>query len=339
MKEYKIQNQYMNYLNNIARKNIVYFRRTPINYDKNTYYGEKVKESKNYILFASGNQKSYYEFLPCEMHFKLSDNSLKNNLSYIKNKTTNNNNNNNKSFDPVIARKRKERPKILKSADNYGYKEIKNIKNYNPNIKMITKHDMETDKSPDKYNNTKYTNIQMHKKNTSRNVDRNQGFKILQENKSCDNIIHRSKYRYKINNEYNRNNHKSKIVKITRNNKGNLKQIYQKKYIKKNECENEPLYIANYGENSENNYEAKTIQNYGIRNYYYINNNYDEYDGSNNNRKNDIGNESIEDIYDENNFNEEVTKNIQCPIHGNISIIVHRKPSKLNKKNINIYKK
>ena len=89
---------------------------------------------------------------------------------------------------------------------------------------MITKHDMETDKSPDKYNNTKYTNIQMHKKNISRNVDRNQGFKILQENKSCDNIIHRSKYRYKINNEYNRNNHKSKIVKITRNNKGNLKQ-------------------------------------------------------------------------------------------------------------------
>ena len=26
--------------------------------------------------------------------------------------------------------------KILKSADNYGYKEIKNIKNYNPNTKM-----------------------------------------------------------------------------------------------------------------------------------------------------------------------------------------------------------
>ena len=54
MKAYKIPNKK---INNVGRKNIVSLKREPKIFNKYTHFGEKVQETNNYILYASGNQK------------------------------------------------------------------------------------------------------------------------------------------------------------------------------------------------------------------------------------------------------------------------------------------
>ena len=71
MNAYKIPNKkIINKVNNVGRKNIVSLKRDPKVFNKYTHFGEKIQETRNYILYASGNQKSYYEFFPKETQFK-----------------------------------------------------------------------------------------------------------------------------------------------------------------------------------------------------------------------------------------------------------------------------
>jgi len=95
MNSFEINNQHMNYLNNIGTKNIVAIKRNPLRYIAQNNFGERVQEKKNYLLYVSGNQKSYYELNPQETQFKSKEKNIKklhNNKSFItyRNKIKNN---------------------------------------------------------------------------------------------------------------------------------------------------------------------------------------------------------------------------------------------------------
>jgi hypothetical protein len=118
-----------------------------------------------------------------------------------------------------------------------------------------------------------------------------------------------NKFYNEHNNFYSRKN-KDKNIKIIRNENENLY-----KNINKVDYENEPYYIGNYGEeenyeeheqyNGCNNCRFKEIRKYGYNsNNGYIKNMYKK------------ENEYVEDIRD--------IKNIECPLHGKISVIIHK---------------
>ena len=189
-----------------------------------------------------------------------------------------------------------------------------------------------------------------------KNSERNYRLKEIKVNKSTDNILRRkTNYKIKINNETMPNNHKSKAIRVTKDKNGNLKEIYQRKYVPKNEYINniQHLYINNnnYGEKSHEpsyffknnnfncnfyniyNYESKSTNNNGNinnknKNGYFINNNYEcnGYDLNNN-----YG------FYKQEIFVDDESKNIECPIYKNISIVVHKNRHNNNNKN-QIYK-
>lgn len=120
-----------------------------------------------------------------------------------------------------------------------------------------------------------------------------------------------NKFYNEHNNFYSRKN-KNNNIKIIRNENKNLY-----KNINHYDYENEPYYIGNYGEeenyeeheqyNARNNCRFKEIRKYGYNsNNGYIKNMYKK------------ENEYVEDISD--------IKNIECPLHGKISVIIHKNP-------------
>ena len=335
MKAYKIPNKK---INNVGRKNIVSLKREPKIFNKYTHFGEKVQETNNYILYASGNQKSYYEFFPQETQFKSTSKNKQNKLY------------NNKSFSNFGNKKIKypryiyddfEKEKILNSSDNYGYKETYNIKSNDPNLRPLTIHNIAENPKITETMKIINNNVRVWKREFNKYSERNQGIRVIKENqnKSYDNIIKRKtkkNYRIKINNEYKPNNHKSKVVKITKINPGEYKEIYQKKYVKKNEnyMDNiEPCYLSKYSKKSQ---EQPLI---------YIN----KENRNNNNNKYFINNDYESNLFEYNNLNktfgynkiiceDEQSKCIECPLHGNISIVIHKNPFKGKRKN-NLYQK
>ena len=344
MNSYKINNQQMNYLNNIGRKNIVSTKRNLMRYINKDDFGERVQETKNYLLYASGNQKSYYELNPQETQFKSKEKNnrkIYHNKSFIsyRNKIQNN----------YIIPNRLNQDNILDISENYGYKETRNIKDNDENLKAITLHNNKKI-IPKKESQTAYNikNKDYKKYNRDLNLhsERNYGLKIIKVNKSTDNILKRKKnYKITINNETMPNNHKSKVIKVTKDKNGKLKEIYQRKNVPRIEYINniEHLYINNYGEKSHEplyyfknnnfncnfyniyNYESKSTRNNNDtnKNVYFINNNY-ESNGYNLNNNYGCYNQEI--------CGDDESKNIECPLYRNISILVHKNRSKLNQK-------
>ena len=294
-------------------------------------FGERVQEKKNYLLYVSGNQKSYYELNPQETQFKSKEKNNKklyNNKSFItyRNKIKNN----------YIIPEHFNQDNILDVSENYGYKETRNIKDKeNNNIKTLYDNQKT---QPQRISKIKNTENKIYQNALKHNSERNYKIKVIKANKSTDNILRRkTNYKITINNETMPNNHNSKVIKVTKDKNGKLKEIYHRKYVPKNEYINniEHLYINNYGEKShEQNYYFKN-NNFNC-NFYNIYN-YENNSNSNNNniRKNKyfINNNYESNGYDFNNnygfFRQEIcgddeSKNIECPIHKNISIVVHK---------------
>ena len=328
-------NHHMNYINNISTKNIVAIKKNPLRYIAQDNLGERVQEKKNYLLYVSGNQKPYYELNPQETQFKSKEKNNKklyNNKSFIsyRNKIQNN----------YIIPKYPIQDSILDISENYGFKETRNIKD-NKNKNTATLHDNNKtlpNKKINKVNKINKIKNKIYQNPLNQNSERNYRLKIIKANKSTDNILRRkTNYKITINNESVPNNHKSKVIRVTKDKNGNLKEIYQRKYVPKNEYINniEHLYINNYGEKSHEpnyyfknnnfncnfyniyNYESKSTSNNNInnKNRYFINNNYEcnGYDLNNNYR-----------FYNQEIFGDDESKNIECPIHKNISIVVHK---------------
>ena len=370
MKQVKFKNNHIYYLNNIGTKNIVSLKRKPRN-NEGSNFGELVQKKTNYILYASGNQKSNYELYPKETQFK-SSKSKDRNISNILNKRINiikykpiiydqsfhNKSfiscpNNNNHINHIIQDSFKPEH-ILQSSINYGYKETKNVKHFNPNLNVITIHD---DQKQDIYpqreahtvNIIKDRNIKIYKRDFNNYSEKNQGIRIIQESKSQDNILRRkAHYRIQINNEAIPCNHKSKVIKITKKQNGDIKEIYQRKYVKNNKSDNNLNKINNLSNNNishcyTNNLGEKSFDSIeyfrNSENYYYNNDNIYNYNSGKNNRNKYFINNNYESNgynlknkfgYNKEIFGDEESKNIECPIHGNIAIVVHKKMNKIN---------
>jgi len=319
MNAYKIPNKkIINKVNNVGRKNIVSLKREPKVFNKYTHFGEKIQETRNYILYASGNQKSYYEFFPKETQFKSHTKKPLNNL--YNNKSCANLKNKKLNYPMNIHDVSNE--KILNISENYGYKETYNIKNNDPNLRALTIHNIEENPKITETMKVINNNVRVWKREFNKYSEHNQGIRIIQDNKSFDNILKRKKkYRIKINNEYKPNNHRSKVVKITRRKPGEYREIYQKKYVKQNEYINniEPCYISRYTKKSHEQpvmYFKKGDKN---KNKYFINNDYESNLFESNNLNKTFG-------YNKVIFDDEESKCIECPLHGNISIVIHKNP-------------
>lgn len=370
------------------------------NNSNNYNYGEKVREKNNYVLYVSGSGSKipYYEERP--KHIKI----IKDNYDYY--------NQNINKIERNINIYQEDNENILPSSDNYKYKETRNVKRENPNLKIVTIHKRlgsprkkEEIRSPKKSKilkirkdeNMIYQNQYKYIPNKTIDVNNNKKIRVLRENKSSDyfqplnrrKIIQRSQengeliqeiiksdnddYNYDYNNKYINEDHietskngdyfikvttnrkeydpndyeyynqnemnNNRNIKIIKNNKylynnQNNNAIYQRKYIKNKNYENEPYYIGNYGEeenyetpnkyNENNNYRIQEMEDCkredrGYQRKEYMNNNDYErnrYRYNTNNQENEY--EYIEDIKD--------IKNIECPLHGKISIVIHKNP-------------
>ena len=366
----------MNFINKNANNNKIYQKRiskSPLNYGLKYNYGEKIREKNNYTLYMSGNGYERAEYEEYQKGIKI----IKNKNDYM-----NYNYNNINPQNKIIRFYQDENDELLYS-DNYRFKETKNIKRENPNLKIITIHKRlgsprrQLINSPIK---TKYIKMRQGEKiywnreySPNKKINLNNGEKIygFRENKSSDyflplknrnifdnfqrkgeyiqeiienddneylnntnqeskietrndgdyfvkvttdrkEFIPNNKYHNEKNNYYNKNN-KEKVIKIARNDapfynnqKYDNSAIYQRINLRKNVYENEPYYICNNGE--EENYESQ-----------------EQYNECKNCRFKEVGkygykneNEFIDDIRD--------IKNIECPLHGKISVIIHKNP-------------
>ena len=395
MNTFQITNQNVNYINQNSNPNERInsperFENYPYNMKK-YYYGEKIREKKNYILYASGSgyQAPIYEEKPKRMKI------IKDKLNFSKINNIN-------AYD-------EDESNVLSSSDNYRYKETKNIKRENPNLKIVTIHQRLGSPRQIRASNSSQRSRKLKIKRAEnffwnkecspnrRNYinNSNEQIRILRENKSSDHFrprknkffeksfesqengeliqkrvqnnydynnkilnedsrIETSKdgdYFYKIttrrkefipdNNYKNRSindnyrrNRNGKIIRIRRNNEplyNNQENygIYQRKYIKRDNFENEPYYIGNYGE--EENYDPQ--ESYENNNYIYKNRgDYEQEENTEHqnqryiNERRDFGCEYTKER--DHNYMEDIRdiKNINCPLHGKISIIIHRNP-------------
>ena len=341
MKPYTFLNQKKNYKkSNVGKKTIINVKRKPNNFNKNTHFGEKIQETNNYLLYSSGNQKSYYELFPQDAKIKLSkknaNNKLFNNKSFLINSNINN------YFQLPKKANKKDPNKILNISENYGYKETLNITNNDPSLKGLTVHDMQQENQESQTPSKNMTqimkiinnNVKVWKREFNHYSERNQGIRVVKENKSSDNIKKRkNNYRIKINNEVKPDNHKSKVVRMTKLNEGILREIYLRKYVKKNEYINYnnnynynnivPCYISKYTKKSQEplRYINDIREN---KNTYFINNDYES---------NEYLNDNLNKTFGYNNIScgDEESKNIECPIHGNISIVIHKNHPRIKK--------
>ena len=135
MSSLKITNQTLNYSNknnnynsNSPKRNI----RPPSNLYNKINYGSKIREKNNYILYVSGcgYEKPLYE--ECQKGIPIKSlrnkNDMSNNCYIYKNKRN-------------YTEYEEDNDNLLSSSDNYRYKETKNIKRENPNLKILTIHE------------------------------------------------------------------------------------------------------------------------------------------------------------------------------------------------------
>lgn len=337
MKNYNYSKRYkdnINKINNTTRKNIVSVKIKPRNNNAENSFGGKIREKNNYTLYVSGN-KPYYFLYPKEIQFKVNKDKnpkkLQNNKSFIIYRDKNHNN----YLNPITSEN------ILDISENYGYKESRNVTYDDKNKKIQTSNNIKENSSKMDSKTTNiiknYNNLKIFKRDFNKYSENNQGIKIIKADKSSDNLLkNRINYRLKINNEAIPNNHKSKIIKVAKTKEGYLKEIYQKKYVKQNNYMNytgQPKTIKDYYEedsepikyyrynNNITNYNINSSKNQNFKNKYFINNNYDcnEYNFKNNY------------IYNNEVFGDDESKNITCPLHGNISMLIHKNHGKVNK--------
>ena len=375
MNSYHMNSQNVNFINKNPRKNI---SMNQVN-NKNKYnYGEKIKEKNNYTLYVSGfgySKPHYEKGRKGTTQFKLVKN--KNNIQkYLKNKQS--------LYNDLY---RPKNDQILTSSTNYGFKETKDLKEENPNpyINVQENYISNQQNTIDNFGVTQNlknikeeNNERIIINNMNNNLNRNIHYRILNLNKSSDNIIRKNKQ--KINKESFlpkkfRELVQEKIendicyINTDCNNDYKPKKNYEnKKHIKSN---NIPYYnyIQNldiYRKNIKRESSYQNVQNNPIYyvnegdedvNYYEQNNNNNQYISLKNRKMNRYDNydeidENIDDDYEyqkrifmnyrenerkkkfeKRNLNEffdfgdiKGIKNIQCPLHGNISIIIHKKP-------------
>ena len=339
--------------------------KSPINSFHRYQYGEKL-EKDNYSLYVSG---SGYE--KKENNRPQEEKQVKKVMKKYHNFNQDNKND------------------ILSSSDNYGFKEIKNLKGENNNnerqqhsidstnnrkrIITINKGDnvfIKGTKSPKRRIITKYINRKMNKNAQIKPLHQNKSFdclipknriqKIYQETIKPSRAIYDNDY-YPDNNgeivteEIRREG--DYFIKITTKRKEldpNIIQpinkqnfihdkfgVYQKKYIpkKRNNLQNIPTYY--YIENNENNNEQVKFRERGNYNKYKYMDKYEQ----------NINDERKEDYYEDNynNMNSREfngyersinghedkffnlddikgIKNIECPLHGRISFVIHDNP-------------
>ena len=382
MNSLQITNQNMNYTSKNHNTSVVFQKRSksPKNCGQQYNYGEKVREKNNYTLYVSGQGYERPQYEERQKGIKIIKNrydDLKYNLNQ-KNKII-----------KICNEEVEEENDFILTSDNYRYKETKNIKKGNPNLKIVTIHKS----SPRKqiiYSPKRNKNIKIRDENCYWNGEYGEQIRVLRENKSSDylqplkrrrlyqnnfeiekdgeliqEIIEpddNNNYNNKIINEdphshietkkdgdyfikvtttrkevdpYNNQNYiyhrdkGGKIIKIIKNNQENC-SIYHRKNLKRDNSENEPYYIGNYGEeednydsqdqyNANNNYRFQEGEKYeykvnnGCRNQIYKNGR--EYNGDDCNINDEQEEEDIRDI-----------KDIQCPLHGKISIIIYKHP-------------
>lgn len=380
MNSLQITNQNMNYISKNENSSIVFHKRSksPLNMGQKYNYGEKVREKNNYTLYVSGQgyERPQYE-------------ERQKGIKIIKNRYDNLKYNLNQKNKIIKIYNEEENNNIISTSDNYRYKETKNIKNGNPNLKIVTIHKGSPRKqiiySP-KSKKLKF------KKEENCYTDREYGeqIRVLRQNKSSDyfqSLKHKKFYENNFENEndgeyiqeiiepdnnYDYNNiynnkiinedpyshietkkdgdyfikvtttrkevdpyknqnflyHKDKggkVIKIIKDNQENC-SIYHRKNLKRGNYENEPYYIGNYGE--EDNYDLYNVNNNNRfkeeEKYSYIANN-----GYRNRiYKNERENDDYECNINDDQENEDIgdIKDIQCPLHGKISIIIHKHP-------------
>ena len=192
-------NKNINYDSNSPKRNI----RPPSNLYNKINYGSKIREKNNYILYVSGcgYEKPLYEECQKGIPIKTLRNKydMSNNCYIYKNKRN-------------YTEYEEDNDNILSSSDNYGYKETKNIKRDNPNLKILTIH--ERLGSPRRYQHiyspkrnkklkiNKAENIYWHRDfspNRNKRIhinNNNEQIKILRENKSYDNLQSFKKQKY-----------------------------------------------------------------------------------------------------------------------------------------------
>ena len=232
-----------------------------------------------------------------------------------------------------------EQIKILRENKSARYLEPINKRNYfenfsfNPQnngeiIQEIIQNDDNNEYNYNNYNN--YNNNRIINEDSQIETAKNGDYFIKVTTKRKE--VEPNNYNNQNENEnYDYINKNGKIIKVIRNN-GYLCNneencdIYQKNNLNRNRDENEPYYIGNYGEGEEENYESsvKYNNNYRFRDIEeyeqdeYLNQKYmnreNKYGYNNYNQEN----EYVDDIRD--------IKSIECPLHGKISIIIHKNP-------------
>ena len=383
MNSLQITNQNMYYIGKNENSKVVFQKRSksPLNIAQKYNYGEKVREKNNYTLYVSGQGYERPQYEERQKGIKIIKNRY-DNLKY---------NLNQKNKIIKIYNEEEENNNNISISDNYRYKETKNLKNVNPNLKIVTIHKRLSNPRNQIINSPKISKkIKIKREeNCYLNGEYGEETRVLRENKSSDyfqplnrkifyeNNFENEKDRELIqiieSNENNNNNYKNKIIhedphshietkkdgdyfikvtttrkeidpyknkndkhhgddgkiiKIIKNNQENC-SIYHRKNLKRDNSENEPYYIGNYGE--EDNYDSQD--------HYNENNNgrsleEEKYRYKANNRCiNQIyKNEREFDCYDCNINDEQEEedirdiKDIQCPLHGKISIIIHKHP-------------
>ena len=130
MNSLQITNQNMNYISKNQNTSVVFQKRSksPKNCGQQYNYGEKVREKNNYTLYVSGQGYERPQYEERQKGIKIIKNrydDLKYNLNQ-KNKIL-----------KICNEEEEEENDFILTSDNYRYKETKNIKKGNPNLKIV----------------------------------------------------------------------------------------------------------------------------------------------------------------------------------------------------------
>lgn len=360
MTSYHMNNQNINFINKNLRKNISL---TPTIYRDKYNYGEKVREKKNYTLYVSGSgySKPFFEQEgKGKTQFKLVKNKNNNQKNFINIKNEYNNlyipknkqilsSSNNYGFKETKHLKEESPNTNINMQENYISKN-QNVKN-NSGMKQSLKI-KKTENYFYKGENIKreiINNIQLNQNKSSDNIIPMNKQTIYKESFGPRRFrelvlerIENDNYYIKTenNNKYSERKEKMKPIKSYNTPCYNYRQnlgVYIRKNIKKeNNYQNVPNTALNYINEEDNdvNKQYDNLRNRKMNEY----NNFSEMDDKddyenqnridinyrNNERKRRFENRKFNQYLDFDDING--IKNIECPLHGKISIIIHKKP-------------
>ena len=222
MNSLQITNQNMYYIGKNENSKVVFQKRSksPLNIAQKYNYGEKVREKNNYTLYVSGQGYERPQYEERQKGIKIIKNRY-DNLKY---------NLNQKNKIIKIYNEEEENNNNISISDNYRYKETKNLKNVNPNLKIVTIHKRLSNPRNQIINSPKISKkIKIKREeNCYLNGEYGEETRVLRENKSSDyfqplnrkifyeNNFENEKDRELIqiieSNENNNNNYKYKII-------------------------------------------------------------------------------------------------------------------------------